>query len=139
MLVKEIMSKNPDLIDPTTTLKTAALEMQKYDFGFIPVGENDRLVGVLTDRDIAVRAVASGKDPNTTRVRDVMSKDVFYCFEDDDISKAADTMSSKQIHRLLVLNDKKRFTGVISLGDIATHCKNDALSGHIVESISVHH
>lgn len=136
MLVKEVMSKKPEYIDPNTTLKAAAAEMQKYDFGFIPIGENDRLVGVVTDRDIAIRAVAGGKNPNTTHVRDVMSKNVIYCFEDDDIDKAANTMSSKQLHRLVVLNSKKRLAGVISLGDIATHCKSDTLCGHIVECIS---
>lgn len=136
MLVKEIMSKKPDFLSPNATLKEAANEMLKYDFGFIPVGENDRLIGVVTDRDIAIRAIATGKDPNHTYLKDMMTDKVIYCFEDDDVIKAADNMSKLQIHRLVVLDKNKRMTGIVSLGDLAKHCKDEKLCGHVVHCIS---
>ncbi|MCP6755954.1 CBS domain-containing protein, partial [Klebsiella pneumoniae] len=83
MLAKEVMTKKPEYLPPTATLKEAAGLMSKGDFGFIPIGENDRLIGAVTDRDIAIRAVAKGKDPSKTSVKEVMSKGIQYCFEDD--------------------------------------------------------
>lgn len=136
MRIKEIMSSKPDLLAPTDTLKKAASLMREHDFGFLPIGENDRLIGVVTDRDITTRGVAQGKDPDKTPVKDVMTKEVWYCFEDDDDKKAVKSMEDKQIRRLMVLNKDKRLTGVVSLGDIATKCKNKSLSGEALEEIS---
>jgi CBS domain-containing protein len=92
--------------------------MAKIDTGVLPVGENDRLVGMITDRDIAVRAIALGKGPDTS-VRDVMSADVKYCFEEDDVGEVAQKMSDIKVRRLPVLNKSKRLVGIISLGDLA--------------------
>lgn len=134
MLVKEIMSRKPDFISPHITLKEAASEMLKRDIGFIPVGENDRLIGALTDRDIAIRAVAKGKDPANTHVNEIMTQNIRYCFEDEDIEDVAKEMSDLQIRRLVVLNREKRMTGILSLGDLAKS-ENDQLTGHVLHDI----
>jgi len=138
MLVKDIMSRKPEFLPPTATLKQAADKMYSHDYGFIPIGENDRLIGVVTDRDITIRGVAKGKDPAKSTLRDVMSEGVTYCFESDHIEKAAQLMEKQQIRRLVVLNDKKRLTGIISLGDIVTKCKNEKLSSEIADAVSQH-
>ncbi len=125
MQVKEIMSKNPVYIAPATTLKEAAEKMDALDCGFLAIGETseDRLKGVITDRDIAIRAVARGADPNTTRVDEIHTPHVLYCFADDEVKDAADNMHDNQVYRLIVLNnaEEKRLAGVITLGDIVRH------------------
>lgn len=135
MQVKEVMSKKPDFVDHSWTLAQAANEMLKRDIGFIPVGENDRLIGVVTDRDIAIRAVAAGKDPAHTNITEIMSPKVFYCYDDDDIKKAAKYMSAQQIRRLIVLNHDKRLVGIVSLGDVAIKNKDEKLVGHILHEV----
>jgi CBS domain-containing protein len=119
MQVRECMTTDVKIINPDVTLREAAGLMRAQDTGFLPVGENDRLVGTLTDRDLAVRAVCEGKDPNTTKVREAMSEQIVYCFDDQDTAEAAEIMGERQIRRLAVLNHDKRLVGVISLGDIA--------------------
>ena len=138
MLVKDIMSRKPEFLPPTASLKQAADQMYTHDYGFIPIGENDRLTGIVTDRDIAIRAVAKGKDPNKTTLKDIMTEGVAYCFESDHIEKAAQLMQKQQIRRLVVLNEKKRLTGIISLGDIATKGKNVKLCGELTDAVSHH-
>lgn len=133
MLIKECMSKKVDLGTPNMTIIEAARKMRDGDYGILPVTENDRLVGMLTDRDLAVRAVAEGSDPNLTKVKDVMSDKVLYCYEDQSTQEVADNMGKNQVRRLPVLNRQKRLVGIVSLGDIADshrapeHAK-DALS-----------
>lgn len=125
MQVREIMSKEPTYIAPSTTLKEAAQKMEELDCGFLAIGEKDKdkLTGVVTDRDIAIRAVARGDDPNTTTVEDVKTPKVLYCFEDDDVDEAAENMRDNQVYRLIVLNNEKekRLRGVVTLGDIVRH------------------
>lgn len=132
MRVSNCMTKDVKIADPEQTLREAALSMGRLDAGVLPVGENDRLVGVVTDRDIAIRGVAEGKGPEA-KIRDVMSSDVRYCFDDDDVDDVLHTMSSLKVRRLPVLNRDKRLVGIISLGDIATHGAmadaGEALSG----------
>lgn len=135
MQVKQAMSKKPEFLPPTATIKEAAMKMQKLDCGFIPVGKDDKLIGTLTDRDIVLRAIAKGKNPESLTIQDVMSKHVEYCFETDDLKKAVNHMQDKQIHRLIVLNSNKRMTGILSLGDIARQSKDDALCAEAVEGI----
>jgi CBS domain-containing protein len=118
MKVSDLMTRDVHLASPSQKLREAAAEMEKSDIGVLPVGENDRLVGMITDRDIAVRGVSHGLGPDAS-VRDVMSKDVRYCFEGDDIEDIAQNMADEQIRRLPVLNDDKRLVGIVSLGDIA--------------------
>lgn len=135
MLIRDVMSRKPEFMSSTTSLKKAAAEMQKLDCGFIPIGDNDRLIGVITDRDMAIRGVASGKDPDKTTVKEIMTDKVLYCFEDDDVKKAADSMSKQQIRRLIVLNKEKRMTGIVSLGDIARKCSDENMCGRTFTAI----
>ncbi len=136
MQVREIMSRDVELVNPAMTIQEAADIMQHKHIGALPVGENDRLVGMLTDRDIAVRSSADGKNPSETKVRDVMTNRIAYCFEDDDLDKTRRLMSDKQIRRLVVLNRDKRLTGIISLGDIASDTEDRDLSGDILRNVS---
>lgn len=117
------MTTTPRVCAPDDTIQDAARTMKDIDAGFLPVGENDRLVGMITDRDLAVRAIAGGMGPDTP-VREVMTREVCYCFEDDDLDDVAAQMSDLQVRRLPVLNREKRLTGVISLGDIS-HADDD--------------
>ena len=96
----------------------------------LPVGENDRLIGMITDRDLAIRAVAEGKDPNRATVKDIMSPRVLYCYEDDDTKEAARSMGKNQVRRLPVLNRKKRLVGILSLGDLATKTSGEEKNIH---------
>lgn len=118
MQVSEAMSSDVKIVNPDQSICDAARLMAQIDAGVLPVGENDRLVGMITDRDIAIRAVAAGKPP-TTKVRDVMSLEVKYCFEDDDLDAVAENMADTKLRRLPVLNRDKRLVGIVSLGDIA--------------------
>lgn len=118
MRVSEVMTRDVRLIEPNQTIRDAARLMAEMDAGIMPVREGDRLVGMITDRDIAVRAVAEGKGPDTA-VREVMTDDVKYCFEDDDTDAVARNMADIQVRRLPVLNRDKRLVGIISLGDMA--------------------
>lgn len=136
MLAKDVMSGKPTFLPPEATLKQAASKMIENDFGFLPIGENDRLIGAITDRDIAIRAVAKGKDPNKTSVKDVMTKGIRYCFENDKLEKVAKMMEDLRIRRLVVLNQDKRMTGILSLGDIATKGGNAKLCSEITTSVS---
>lgn len=125
MLVKECMTSSVDIANPNMTIKEAAQKMKDGDFGILPVGENDRLVGMITDRDIALRAVAEGKD-SSTRVSDIMSKQVLYCYEDQSISEVAQNMGDQQVRRLPVMNRQKRLVGILSLGDVASPTEQEA-------------
>lgn len=138
MQIREIMSTKPEIITPQTTLQEAAEKMRELDCGFLPVGANDRLQGMVTDRDIAIRAIAEGRDPKETPVSEIMTEKVLYCFEEDDLRDAARSMKEQQVRRLVVLNNRqdKRLTGVVSLGDIATRCGDEKLAGDITEAVS---
>src|SRR4051794_23160533 len=117
MQLKDIMTPKPECIRPDDTLQNAAARMRDLDVGPLPVcGDDDRLAGMITDRDIAVRAVAEGKDPRTTRVREAMTEEIIYCFEDQDVQEAARTMQERQVRRLVVLNRGKRPGGIGSVG-----------------------
>ena len=118
MKVSEVMTRDVRLIEPTQTIRDAAKLMAEMDAGIMPVREGDRLVGMITDRDIAVRAVAEGKGPDTP-IREVMTEDVKYCYEDDDTDDVARNMADIQVRRLPVLTRDKRLVGIISLGDMA--------------------
>lgn len=120
MQVKEIMTRRVDVVSPDTTVQKAARIMQDDGVGSLLVGEDDRLVGVLTDRDIVLRVVAEGRAPDTTPVGDAMSKEVLYCYEDESPEAVGTNMGENQVRRLPVLNRDKRLVGVVSLGDLAT-------------------
>lgn len=118
MQVQEIMTRDVYIADPNAHIRDIARRMRDDNVGALPVGENDRLVGMVTDRDIVVRAVAEDKSSSTTAVRDVMSDSVYYCFEQDDVSRAAEVMAEHQVRRLPVLNTDKRLVGIVALADL---------------------
>src|SRR5262245_14948798 len=118
MLIREAMTQDVKIARPDQSIREAAQVMASIDAGALPVGENDRLVGMITDRDIAVRAVAEGKGPNTP-VRDIMSLDICYCFDDQELDEVAASMGDVKVRRLPVVNRDKRLVGIVSLGDIA--------------------
>jgi CBS domain-containing protein len=132
MRVSEAMTRDVRIANPGQSIREVAKIMDDIDAGSMPVGENDRLVGMITDRDIAIRAVAAGKGPDTP-VRDVMSKDVKYVFDDEDLEHVAKNMADIQVRRLPVVNRDKRLVGIISLGDVAqkedTHTTGEATAG----------
>ena len=119
MNISEVMSQDVRIASPKDTLQHAAQLMRDIDAGILPVGENDRLIGMLTDRDITVRAVAEGKAPDTCQVHEVMSPDIKYVYEDESLDDAARIMGELQVRRLPVLSRDKRLVGIVSLGDVA--------------------
>jgi CBS domain-containing protein len=138
MEIREVMTSDVRLVDPGTTLQEAAQMMREGDFGLLPIGENDRLVGTITDRDITIRAVAGGKDPNRTVVREAMSEGVLYCFEDQSVDEVAAMMGDKQVRRMPVLDRGKRLVGIVALGDLATRRGADDEAGEALSQISQH-
>jgi CBS domain-containing protein len=118
MQVSQVMSNDVKVASPDQSIRDAARLMAQLDCGALPVGENDRLVGIITDRDIAIRAVAAGKSADT-KVREIMSAEVKYCFDDDDLDEVALNMADIKVRRLPVINHEKRLVGIVSLGDIA--------------------
>ncbi len=130
------MTRNPEVVQPSATLEEAARKMDQLDVGPLPVCDGDRLVGLVTDRDITVRATSAGKDPRSTHVSEAMSKDLVYCFEDQDVKDAARMMEEKQIRRVPVLSRDHRLVGIVSLGDVATTMPDDRLKGEVLEQIS---
>ena len=136
MLLREMMTASIEDIPADATLMQAAEKMKLLDIGAIPVRENDRLVGMITDRDIAVRAVAEGRDPKEVPVREAMSRDICFCYEDDSVESAAKLMQEKQIRRLAVFDRSQRPIGMVSLGDLAVRNHDDRLSGKVLERVS---
>jgi CBS domain-containing protein len=133
MRVSEAMTRDVRVADPNNSIRDVAKIMSDIDAGFMPVGENDHLVGTITDRDIAVRAVANGKGPETM-VREVMTEEVRYCYEDEDLEEVCRNMAFIQVRRLPVVNRDKRLVGVVSLGDVAQSEKNAAAEA--IEGVS---
>jgi CBS domain-containing protein len=119
MQIRDIMSHEVEMIEPGSTIRDAACKMRAEDIGALPVGENDRLIGMITDRDIVTRCVAEDRQPSQCLVREAMSKKICYCFEDDELDAAAHIMAEHQVRRLPVLNRNKRLVGVISMADLS--------------------
>ena len=138
MKVKQAMHKGVDWCAPDTKLQEIAQMMRKDDVGAIPIGENDRLVGMLTDRDIVIRGLADGKDLAKLTARDVMSPGVVFCTEDEDVEDAIHLMEQKKIRRLPVINAKKRMVGMLSMGDLS-HAANHELGGELLAQVASHH
>ena len=133
MRVADVMTRDVTLVSPDQSIIDAAKMMAECDCGSLPVQENDRLVGMVTDRDIVVRALAQGK--TDSKVRDVMSTDIKYCYEDDDIDDVAHNMGDLQIRRLPVVDKNKRLVGIVSLGDI-TQTADTEIAGEALSSIT---
>jgi CBS domain-containing protein len=136
MKLGDIMTPDVECVRPGDTLHEAARKMKSLDVGLMPVcGDNDKIVGMLTDRDITIRATAEGLDPKATRVQDAMSEDVIWCFEDQDADDAAKLMQERQVRRLLVMSRDKRLVGIVSLGDLATEGKKKQ-AGEVLQDVS---
>lgn len=135
MKVKEIMSTNVKRISTSAMISEAAEKMRKYDVGALPILEDNKIVGILTDRDIVVRAVAAGMDPKMTLVKDAYSPKVFCCSEEDDIETAAKLMEESKIRRLVVLGKDDIVVGLVSMGDLALKTSNDHLAFEVLERV----
>ncbi len=133
--IKDVMSQDVKVLNPEATIKDAARQMRDGDFGLMPVGENDRLVGTLSDRDIVIRGVADGMDANT-KVRQLMSTQVLWAYEDDSVDKAHQIMSVNQIRRLPIVNTEKRLVGILALGDLAVDGADTKAAGEALSEIS---
>jgi CBS domain-containing protein len=138
MKVKDAMHHGAEWLEASTPLVDIARKMREHDVGAIPIGEKDRLVGMVTDRDIAMRAVADSKDASKLTARDVMSKGIVFCRDTEEVEDAVRIMEQKQIRRLPVLNEKKRLVGMLSLGDIA-HKAPRQIAGQTLSAVSAHH
>lgn len=138
MKVREIMHKGVQWVAPDTPIATLAKKMKEHDVGALPVGENDRLIGMVTDRDIAVRAVAHGKDVSKLTARDIMTKGIIWCRAGDSTSEAARLMETKQVRRLPVIDENKRLVGMLSLGDLSRSA-SQRTSSEVMRAVSAHH
>lgn len=136
MKVNQIMTKDVECISLETTLKEAASRMKSRNIGFLPVCDKDRPVGAFTDRDLTIRAMAEARDVKKTRAKDVMTKEVFCCFEDQEAEECARYMSEKEVRRLLILNRDNKLVGVISLGDLAQAKIEQRVAAETLRNIS---
>ncbi len=136
MLVKEVMTPKAEWVDPETTLLEAAKRMRDKDIGSLLVGEDDKIIGMVTDRDITCRGVARNLNPANTPVRKVMSERIFWCFDDQEIENAAHLMENKKVRRLAVMNREKQMVGFLSVDDLAH--RSHALSGEVLDHVTAH-
>jgi CBS domain-containing protein len=135
MLLREMMTRSVEQITPQASIKEAAVRMREHDIGVLPVCEGNRMMGIITDRDIAMRAVAEGRDPKQTPVREAMTPNVTGCSEDDTVEAAIELMEQKQIRRVVVCDRNQRPVGIISLADIATRLHDVRVSSEVLEKI----
>lgn len=138
MKVKDAMHPGVTWVGPETSITDLARSMRDDDIGAIPIGENDRLIGMVTDRDIVVKACAGGRDISTMTARDVMSEPILYCRADQDMDDAIRLMEIHQVRRLPVIDANKRMVGMLSIGDVAAFTNRDLL-GEVVERVAIHH
>lgn len=138
MKVREAMHKGVEWVEPGTTVKALAQRMREHDIGAIPIGEKDRLVGMVTDRDIVVRGVSEEADCASLTARDVMTKGVVYCRDLEEVEDAVRIMEQKEIRRLPVLDENKRMVGMLSLGDVS-HSTSHEITGEVTAAVSDHH
>ena len=133
--IREVMSSDVEVINPNDTLRDAAEKMRSLNVGPLPVCDGQRILGMITDRDIVVRAIALGRDPNTTQVADAMSSGIEYCFDDDNTDGVLRRMKEKQIRRMIVVDRNKKLVGIVSLGDLSGEV-SEAKVGEALEGIS---
>lgn len=136
MKLKEFVNSRVEMVEPSATLQRAAKKMSELNVGSLPVCDNGQLVGMITDRDITIRAVARGSDPAVATVSEVMTPDVLWCFEDEDVEEAARTMRDHQVRRIMVLNEAKELVGITSLGELATATGDRLLAGETLQAVS---
>lgn len=138
MKVREAMHRGAQWVSPETTVPELARLMREHDIGAIPIGDDDRLIGMVTDRDIVCRALAGGRDPRTITARQIMTPGIVFCRDDEELDDAARIMEQKQIRRLPVIDGNKRMVGVLSLGDLAEAGSRD-LGGEVLHAVAEHH
>lgn len=138
MQVRDVMHANVVWVSPTTSVREIARKMRDQDIGAVPVGENDRLIGMVTDRDIACRGFANGHDMAKLTAREVMSSPILYCHADDLLNEAAELMENNNIRRLPVIDEKKRMVGILTLGDLASKAPR-TLSARVLSAVAEHH
>ncbi|HEX7076293.1 MAG TPA: CBS domain-containing protein [Hyphomicrobiaceae bacterium] len=138
MKVSEVMHPGVHWVEPGTPILEIAKLMRDQDIGSLPVGENDRLVGMVTDRDIVCRGLAEGFDCSTMTARDVMSSGIIYCRDSEELEDAVRIMEQHEVRRLPVINDQKRMVGILSLGDIS-HAAPRQVSGEVLQSVATPH
>ena len=138
MKVKDMMHKGAEYVAPNAKLQVIAKKMRDHDVGAIPVCEGGKPIGMVTDRDIAIRALANGKDPSKLEAKDVMSRKVLYCRDSEEAEDAIRIMEKNQIRRLPVLNEAQKLVGMVSLGDIS-HALSQDLTGEVTRAVSAHH
>jgi CBS domain-containing protein len=136
--IRDIETHHPEVVFPDTSLMEAAQKMKHLDIGMLPVCEGQYVVGMITDRDITIRATAEGKDPRSSPVREAMTEEVICCYEDQEIQEAARIMEEKQIRRLPVIDRERSLVGVVSLGDLAVRQHNERLAGEVLGRVSEH-
>lgn len=136
MQVRDVMTRNFTRIERQAAIRNAAEKMRELDIGMLPVDEGGEIIGAVTDRDITVRATAQGADPNTTTVGEIMSNEVYACYEDNDLEEAARIMAEHQIHRVMITNDRGEFVGMLALGDLARNPETERLTAAILEEVS---
>ena len=136
MFVQDVMTRHAECTRPNATLQQVAIRMQELNVGSLPVCEEGRLVGMITDRDITIRSVSAGHDPHTDLVADAMTRGITWCFEDQSLEEAAQLMNDHQIRRLPVVSRDKILVGIVSLGDLAVQAGDDELIGETVEGVS---
>ena len=134
--VSEVMTWSVETISSGATLELAAKKMKEHDVGILPVVDDGKLVGVVTDRDIVVRAVFERLRPEMTRVRDVMTPKTVSCYADQEVTEASVLMERNLVHRLTVLDRNQKLVGIVSLSDVAAKTKSQALAGHILSEVS---
>lgn len=139
MQVREIMSSHLQSVAPDASLSYAAQQMRDLDIGMLPVQADGEIVGTLTDRDITIRATASGSDPNATQVGEIMSHDIFTCSEEDELMQAARIMEDHQVRRLIVQDQSGKYVGMLALADIARHREMEDLGAEILSGVSQPH
>jgi CBS domain-containing protein len=138
MKVKDAMHKGAEWVAPTATMIDLCKKMRDLDIGALPVGENDKLIGMVTDRDIVCRGLANGKDASKLTARDVMTPSIVWCHADEDLDDAVRIMENKKIRRLPVIDKDKRLVGILSLGDIS-HSDKSKHSGAVLKAVTAHH
>ena len=135
MLVRDIMNNNVDVINCSKSVFEAAQMMARGDYGSLPIEKNDKMIGMITDRDITVRVVANKKSPESTKVEDCMSEKIVYCFDDEDVSTVSDKMKKAQIHRIPVVNRDKRLVGIVSSKELVHKAHNKDLTQETLDQI----
>jgi CBS domain-containing protein len=136
MNVESVMTRDVAVVNASDSVRAAAAVLKELNIGSAPVCNGRSLVGMITDRDIAVRAVADGRDPLDTPVEQVMTRDVIYCFADQDVQEVADAMAASQVRRMPILNRQHELVGIVSLGDLAVDVADDEMTGEVLEEVS---